>query len=69
MWKGSELYLQIYQLDTNWMTLAEEFDFDISSEGMDSIPAKIATQMSSVGAALSGLSVVGTFAYLFRLLR
>jgi hypothetical protein len=69
MWKGSELYLQIYQLDTNWMTLAEEFDFDISSEGMDSIPAKIATQMSSVGATLSGLSVVGTFAYLFRLLR
>ena len=69
MWKASDLYMQTYQWDPAWQTLVEEYDFSIKSEGMDSIVVKIATQMHSVGAMFSGLSVVGTFAYLFRLLR
>jgi len=69
MWKGSELYLQMYQLDASWQTLMEEFDFSIQSEGLDSIYVKIATQLHSIGAMFSGLSVVGSFAYLIRLLR
>ena len=69
MWKGSDLYLQMYQWDTSWQTLVEEYDFSIKSEGLDSVYAKLAIQMSSVGAMFSGLSVVGTFAYLIRLLR
>jgi len=47
----------------------EEYDFSIQSEGLDSIYVKIATQLHSIGAMFSGLSVVGSFAYLFRLLR
>lgn len=69
LWKGSELYLQMYQLDPAWQTLVEEFDFSVTSEGIGSVPAKVAAHMNSIGAMSSGLSVVGTFAYLFRLLR
>ena len=69
MWKGSELYLQMYQWDASWQTLVEEYDFSIKSDGLDSIQFKLATLMSSVGAMFSGLSVVGAFAYLFKLMR
>lgn len=69
MWKGSELYLQMYQWDPSWQTLVEEFDFSIKSEGMESAQVKLATQIHSAGAMFSGISVVGTFAYLLRLLR
>lgn len=69
MWKGSELYLQMYQWDASWQTLVEEYDFSIKSDGLDSIQFKLATVMSSIGAMFSGLSVVGAFAYLFKLMR
>ena len=69
LWKGSDLYLQMYQLDAVWQTLADEYDFSIKATGMDSGMFALASQMSSIGAMLSGISVVGSFAYLFRLLR
>jgi len=69
MWKGSDLYLQMYQWDASWQTLVEEYDFSVKSEGLDSAFVKLATQMHSVGAMFSGISVVGSFAYLIRLLR
>ncbi|MDU0460754.1 MAG: hypothetical protein RW306_18650 [Geobacteraceae bacterium] len=69
IWKGSELYLQMYQWDPAWQMLVEEFDFSIKSEGIDGAMVQIAKTMSSAGAMLSGLSVVGTFAYLFKLVR
>ncbi len=69
LWKGSELYLQTYQLDPSWQTLVEEYDIAIKSEGLDGMLVKIATQMNSVGSMFSGLTVVGTFAYLFKQLR
>lgn len=69
VWKGSELYLQMYQWDASWQTLVEEYDFSIKSDGLNSAQVALATQMHSVGAMFSGISVVGTFAYLLRLLR
>lgn len=69
LWKGSELYLQMYQLDPAWQTLVEEFDLSVKSEGIGNGLVTVATQINSVGALFSGLSVVGTFAYLFKLLR
>ena len=69
VWKGSELYLQMYQWDASWQTLVEEYDFSIKSDGLNSVQVALATQMHSVGAMFSGISVVGTFAYLLRLLR
>lgn len=69
LWKGSDLYLQLYQWDATWQTLVEEYDLGIKTYGMDDVLVKVAQQLNSVGAVLSGLSVGGTFAYLFRLLR
>lgn len=69
MWKGSDLYLQVYQWDAPWQTLVEEFDLGLQTEGLDSARVSIATTMQSIGATCSGISVVGTFAYLIRLLR
>jgi hypothetical protein len=69
MWKGSDLYLQIYQWDSAWLTLVEEYDLGIKTYGMDDTLVKVAQSLNSVGAMLSGLSVGGTFAYLFKLLR
>ena len=59
----------MYQLDANWQTLVEEYDIAIKSDGLDSILVKMAAQMNSVGSMFSGLTVVGTFAYLFKQLR
>lgn len=69
LWKGSELYLQIYQWDPAWQSLVEEYDLDITSYGMNDALVNIARQVNSTGAMLSGLSVGGTFAYLFKLMR
>jgi len=69
MWKGSDLYLQMYQWDTPWQTLVEEFDLSVKSEGIDSIRVKLATLVHSAGAMCASISVVGSFAYLIRLLR
>lgn len=69
LWKGSDLYLQIYQWDATWQTLVEEYDLGIKTYGMDDFLVKIAQSLNAAGALLSGLSVGGTFAYLFRLLR
>ena len=69
LWKGSDLYLQIYQFDAEWQKLVEDYDISSKTYGMDDFLVKIAQNLHSTGAVLSGLSVGGTFAYLFKLLR
>lgn len=69
IWKGSDLYLQLYQWDATWQTLVEEYDLGIKTYGMDDFLVQLAQKLNSIGALLSGLSVGGTFAYLFKLLR
>ena len=69
IWKGSDLYLQVYQWDATWQTLVEEYDLGIKTYGMDDFLVKLAQYRNSTGAMLSGISVGGTFAYLFKLLR
>ncbi len=68
LWKGSELYLQIYQWDKDWMDI-----IDFSGEATDA--AKYATRINVAqlinrySALMSGISVAGAFSYLFKLLR
>lgn len=69
LWKGSEMYLQIYQWDPAWQNLVEEYDLDIGAYAKDDMLVSFATMVNSTCAMLSGLSVAGTFAYLFRLMR
>lgn len=68
LWKGSELYLQIYQWDKDWLDIivitGEESDFEQFADR-----ANFALLMNQVLGLLSGCSVGGTFVYLYRLLR
>ncbi len=68
LWKGSELYLQLYQWDKDWLDIiaitGEETDFDKYTGR-----ANFALLVNQVFGLLSGLSVGGTFIYLYRLLK
>jgi len=55
LWKGSELYIQVYGLDA----LAEQYP----------VRYQLSVAVSNIGNLLAGLSVGGTFLYLARLLR
>jgi hypothetical protein len=69
LWKGSDLYLQMYQWDTPWQTLSEEYDFSVKSEGIGSLRVKFATITHTIAAWWTCISVVGTFTYLIKLVR
>ena len=68
LWKGSELYLQVYQWDKDWLDIiaitGEDTDFEQFADR-----ANFALLMNQVLGLLSGFSVGGTFVYLYRLLR
>lgn len=68
LWKGSELYLQIYQWDKDWLDIIE---FTGEETDIKLYPARveIAQVINKISGLLSGLSVGGTFVYLYRLLR
>ena len=55
LWKGSELYIQVYGLDA----VADQYP----------VRYQISVTVSNIGNLLAGLSVGGTFLYLARLLR
>jgi len=68
LWKGSELYLQVFQWDKEWMeivTLTGE-DSDIAL-----YPGRVqfSQMVSQYAGLLSSISVSGTFVYLYRLLK
>lgn len=68
LWKGSELYLQVYMWDKDWMDI-----IDFTGEATDAV--KYAPQIDTAklvykySALFSGISVGGTFGYLFKLMR
>ncbi len=68
LWKGSELYLQIYQWDKDWLDIiaitGEESDYEQFTGR-----ANFALLMNQIFGLLSGFSVGGTFVYLYRLLK
>jgi len=69
LWKGSELYLQIYQWDMDWQYIIAMMTDEVSD--IDSYPARV--QFSQVISQYAGLvtsvSVGGTFFYMYRLLK
>jgi hypothetical protein len=68
IWKGSSLYLDIYQWDKDWMDIIE-FTGETSDAEAHAGIITIAQQLNSIGVLMSGISVAGTFGYLFKLLR
>ena len=67
VWKGSELYLQLYQWDKDWLDIiaitGEESDYEQYVNR-----ANFALLMNQIFGLLSAFSVGGTFVYLYRLL-
>lgn len=68
LWKGSELYLQVFCWDSDWHIFATNNSI---ADTFDLYSGRIAFSMmvNQVAAMLSALSVGGTFIYLYRLLR
>ena len=68
LWKGSELYLQVFCWDSDWHIFATN---NSVADTVDLYPGRIAFSMmvNQVAAVLSALSVGGTFIYLYRLLK
>lgn len=68
IWKGSELYLQVFQWDPMWTDMME-----FAGEASDAVnyPGRVgfASKFHTLSGYLSGLTVGGTFLYLFKLLR
>ncbi len=68
LWKGSELYLQIYQWDKAWMDIID-FTGETTDAATYAVQIHAAETIHRYSALLSGLSVGGTFAYLYKLLK
>jgi hypothetical protein len=69
LWKGSELYLQVYQWDRDWQDIIAVMSDEASD--IDKYPLRVAFSetVSRYAGLFSSLSVGGTFMYLYRLLR
>lgn len=67
LWKGSELYLQVFCWDSDWHLFMQS----ISAYHNVDYPGRVnfSLLVNQVAGLLSGLSVGGTFIYLFKLLR
>jgi len=69
LWRGSELYLQIYQWDRDWQDIIAVMTDEVSD--IDNFTSRVNFSMlvNKYAGFLSSLSVGGTFIYLYRLLR
>jgi hypothetical protein len=69
LWRGSELYLQIFQWDRDWQDIITVMTDEVSD--IDNFAGRVNFSMlvNKYAGFLSSLSVGGTFIYLYRLLR
>jgi len=67
LWKGSELYLQVYNWDSDWKLIM----LNLGGSVPDTFVGRreFSALVNSYAGLLSGFSVGGTFIYLLRLLR
>lgn len=68
LWKGSELYLQVYGWDPAFSRVVGRAAGAVAAPG-DALRVPLSTLVHEGAATLSAVAVGGTFAYLFRLLR
>lgn len=69
LWKGSELYLQIYLWDNDWQDLVAVMTDEVSDIDQYPIRVELSKQVTKYAGLLSGISVGGTFTYIYRLLK
>lgn len=68
LWKGSELYLQVFQWDKEWMEIITLTD---EESNIDDFLGRVqfSQLVNRYAGLLSGFSVGGTFIYIYRLLK
>jgi hypothetical protein len=69
LWKGSELYLQIFQWDRDWQDIITVMSDEVSDIGNYAGRVNFSMLVNKYAGFLSSLSVGGTFIYLYRLLK
>jgi hypothetical protein len=69
IWKGSELYLQIYLWDTDWQNIIALMSDETSNIDEYIERVQFAHTVSRYAGLLSGISVGGTFIYMYKLLK
>lgn len=69
VWRGSDLYLQIFQWDTDWQDIIAVMTEETSDIEEFIGRVTFSQEVSRYAGLLSGISVGGTFAYMYRLLR
>jgi len=69
LWKGSELYLQIFQWDRDWQDITAVMNGKVPDIGNFTGRVNISMLVNKYAGLLSSLSVGGTFIYLYRLLK
>ena len=67
LWKGSELYLQVYNWDSDWKLIMLNLGATVPDQFMGR--RDFSVLVHDVAGLLSGFSVGGTFIYLVKLLR
>lgn len=67
LWRGSELYLQVFCWDNDWHLFLQSIGASHNLEYPGRVNFSI--RINQIAGLLSGITVGGTFLYLFRLLR
>ena len=69
LWRGSELYLQIFQWDQDWQDIIALMTEEVSDIDQYTERVQFSQEVRQYAGLLSGISVGGTFTYIYRLLK
>lgn len=69
LWRGSELYLQVFQWDKDWQDIIAVMTEEVSDIDQYMGRVELSQAVNRYAGLLSSLSVGGTFMYLYRLLK
>jgi hypothetical protein len=69
LWRGSELYLQIFQWDQDWQDIIALMTEEVSDIDQYMLRVQFSQEVRQYAGLLSGISVGATFTYIYRLLK
>ncbi|MBC7962977.1 MAG: hypothetical protein H7Y05_08535, partial [Steroidobacteraceae bacterium] len=69
LWRGSELYLQIFQWDQDWQDILVLMTDETSDIDLYMGRVQFSREISRYAGLISGISVGSTFSYIYRLLK
>ena len=69
LWKGAELYLQIFQWDKDWQDIIAVMTDEVSDNNKYPLRIALSETVKQYAGLASSVSVGGTFVFIYRLLR